>query len=164
MIKKNIVDLEICFNLLRDYLNLHRSPLKTCWWEIYTVFHRKFIRHSSYHSVTQVFDKVPPPDEFLKDYKSPCWQRSSPDHADRVQCLPYFYLAGMPKCGTTDIWAKTNSHNGVFGTAKEPHWWTRSRLSGKTFSIKRWYQWSFKILILFFFYLKKKKNTGMDFW
>ena len=78
----------------------------------------------------QLFDQIPPPNEFLKEFKSPCWHRKSDK---RLQCLPYFYLAGMPKCGTTDVWAKINSHKGVFGTRKEPHWWARRmiRKAGK---------------------------------
>ncbi|PIK55367.1 hypothetical protein BSL78_07737 [Apostichopus japonicus] len=45
-----------------------------------------------------VFKNVPP--RFQPGYQGFCW--SNAEHA--MRCLPYFYLLGMPKCGTTDIW------------------------------------------------------------
>lgn len=51
----------------------------------------------------------------------------------RVRCLPYFYLIGPQKTGTTDLYNCLSFHPDVVpGMAKEPHWWTRSRLSGTT--------------------------------
>lgn len=46
----------------------------------------------------------------------------------RMRCLPYFYIIGQPKCGTTDLYARLKLHPEVlFSTIKEPHWWTRRR-------------------------------------
>lgn len=46
----------------------------------------------------------------------------------RMQCLPYFYIIGQPKCGTTDLYDRLRLHPDVrFTTFKEPHWWTRKR-------------------------------------
>ncbi|XP_035462208.2 carbohydrate sulfotransferase 15 [Scophthalmus maximus] len=46
----------------------------------------------------------------------------------RVRCLPYFYIIGQPKCGTTDLFQRLLLHPEVkFNTMKEPHWWTRKR-------------------------------------
>ncbi|XP_030257293.1 carbohydrate sulfotransferase 15 [Sparus aurata] len=46
----------------------------------------------------------------------------------RMRCLPYFYIIGQPKCGTTDLYDRLRLHPDVkFTTFKEPHWWTRKR-------------------------------------
>ncbi|XP_028651079.1 carbohydrate sulfotransferase 15 [Erpetoichthys calabaricus] len=46
----------------------------------------------------------------------------------RFRCLPYFYIIGQPKCGTTDLYDRLRLHPEVrFATSKEPHWWTRKR-------------------------------------
>ncbi|XP_036402642.1 carbohydrate sulfotransferase 15-like [Megalops cyprinoides] len=46
----------------------------------------------------------------------------------RLRCLPYFYIIGQPKCGTTDLYDRLKLHPDVrFTTMKEPHWWTRKR-------------------------------------
>ncbi|KAJ8391809.1 hypothetical protein AAFF_G00085810 [Aldrovandia affinis] len=46
----------------------------------------------------------------------------------RMRCLPYFYIVGQPKCGTTDLYDRLRLHPDVrFTTMKEPHWWTRKR-------------------------------------
>nr|XP_046258181.1 carbohydrate sulfotransferase 15-like [Scatophagus argus]XP_046258182.1 carbohydrate sulfotransferase 15-like [Scatophagus argus] len=46
----------------------------------------------------------------------------------RLRCLPFFYIIGQPKCGTTDLFHRLLSHPEVkFNTVKEPHWWTRKR-------------------------------------
>ncbi|KAL3967876.1 zinc finger protein GLI2 [Sarotherodon galilaeus] len=46
----------------------------------------------------------------------------------RMRCLPYFYIIGQPKCGTTDLYDRLKLHPDVkFTTFKEPHWWTRKR-------------------------------------
>ncbi|KAM8924519.1 carbohydrate sulfotransferase 15 [Pelodytes ibericus] len=46
----------------------------------------------------------------------------------RLRCLPYFYIIGQPKCGTTDLYDRLRLHPRVrFSAFKEPHWWTRKR-------------------------------------
>ncbi|XP_071819278.1 carbohydrate sulfotransferase 15-like isoform X2 [Apostichopus japonicus] len=63
------------------------------------------------------------PKRFDERYKNPCWYEKS-----RLRCIPYFYLIGMPKCGTTDLWSKLVQHPQIQGTPKEPHWWSKRRL------------------------------------
>ncbi|XP_078669303.1 carbohydrate sulfotransferase 15-like isoform X1 [Branchiostoma floridae x Branchiostoma belcheri] len=51
----------------------------------------------------------------------------------RFRCAPYFYIIGMPKCGTTDLYYRLIKHPDVVGgLVKEPHWWTRRRFGGRT--------------------------------
>ncbi|XP_067225954.1 carbohydrate sulfotransferase 15-like isoform X2 [Chanodichthys erythropterus] len=46
----------------------------------------------------------------------------------RLRCLPYFYIIGQPKCGTTDLYERLRLHPDVHLTLpKEPHWWSRKR-------------------------------------
>lgn len=46
----------------------------------------------------------------------------------RFRCLPYFYIIGQPKCGTTDLFNRLKLHPDFRPVAqKEPHWWSRKR-------------------------------------
>lgn len=50
----------------------------------------------------------------------------------RLRCLPYFYIIGQPKCGTTDLFYRLLLHPDIRYTGiKEPHWWTRKRFGYK---------------------------------
>ncbi|XP_041804038.1 carbohydrate sulfotransferase 15-like [Chelmon rostratus] len=52
----------------------------------------------------------------------------------RLRCLPYFYIIGQPKCGTTDLYSTLKMHPEVQSSIiKEPHWWTRKRLGFQRF-------------------------------
>lgn len=64
------------------------------------------------------------PSKFLSSYKNPCYIKYTTDK--KLHCLPYFFLLGTPKSGTTDIWSKILAHPEIVTTAKEPHWWTRA--------------------------------------
>ena len=45
-----------------------------------------------------------------------------------VQCLPTVFLAGFPKCGTTDLYQKLLQHPQIVaGKHKEPHFWSGKR-------------------------------------
>ncbi|XP_078478764.1 LOW QUALITY PROTEIN: carbohydrate sulfotransferase 15-like, partial [Lampetra planeri] len=56
----------------------------------------------------------------------------------RLRCLPYFYLIGQPKCGTTDLFKRLKLHPDLrFNLIKEPHWWTRRRIGWKTNGIQQ---------------------------
>ncbi|ELT90468.1 hypothetical protein CAPTEDRAFT_222727 [Capitella teleta] len=69
------------------------------------------------------------PPEFLPTFKNPCWR----DNSTRLRCLPYFYIAGQPKCGTTDLFHSLVLHPQiVMPVAKEPHWWARGRFGVKS--------------------------------
>ncbi|XP_013385081.1 carbohydrate sulfotransferase 15 [Lingula anatina] len=44
----------------------------------------------------------------------------------RLRCLPYFYLAGIAKCGTTDLYLRIKDHPHVTdGLLKVIQWWNR---------------------------------------
>lgn len=69
------------------------------------------------------------PAHYLMHYKNPCWRDSS----DVFTCLPKVYLAGMPKCGSTDLYSKLVWHPQLVGMhVKENHYWPRLRLGKHT--------------------------------
>ena len=89
------------------------------------------------------------PAKFLRDIKSPCWyyNLSLSTSLRRVPyamakgllqmsggsrdlyCLPYFFIAGFPKSGTTTMHKALQEHPQIIRPQrKEPHWWTRVSL------------------------------------
>ena len=70
----------------------------------------------------------------------------------RILCLPYFFLAGFPKSGTTTVHDLLTLHpNIVSPRAKEPHWWTRALGMGRSSKINTEYiPISLMAYILFF--------------
>nr|XP_054772879.1 carbohydrate sulfotransferase 15-like [Lytechinus pictus] len=78
-------------------------------------------------SAPEPFEKIPL--HFLENFKNPCWLRGQTD----LNCLPYFYVLGMYKSGTSEIWDKITAHPDVLSKVpKEPHWWGPRR-NGYTF-------------------------------
>ena len=73
------------------------------------------------------------PPYFSKNFKNPCWEEidshTESSRANTPFCLPYFFLAGFPKCGTTFLHSTLTKHPQIFAPGKkEPHWWTRVEL------------------------------------
>ena len=82
---------------------------------ITTVSKMKFISDKSFHPNFKL--------KYLSQYKTPCWNSQ---HS--LQCLPYFFIGGFPKCGTTDLYNKLTRHPQIVTSSiKEPQWWTRYR-------------------------------------
>ncbi|XP_025075945.1 carbohydrate sulfotransferase 15-like [Pomacea canaliculata] len=71
------------------------------------------------------------PYTFEPTFRNPCWyqvQGGNHSLAPHLRCLPFFYLAGFPKCGTTDLYFRLTQHQHIVRTPrKEPHWITRGR-------------------------------------
>ncbi|CAB1343701.1 unnamed protein product [Coregonus sp. 'balchen'] len=66
--------------------------------------------------------------DYLRNHFQEHLYHSEDDKQYRLRCLPYFYIIGQPKCGTTDLFHRLLLHPEVkFTTMKEPHWWTRKR-------------------------------------
>lgn len=103
----------ICTELVHD---LHQIALLRHINIYVTLVHKSF----SSCCFLQLHAKIPK--TLLPQYKSPCWHYNG-----KLTCLPYFYLIGMPKCGTTDLWDKLVQHPQVAKVPKEPHWWAKRR-------------------------------------
>ncbi|XP_052762534.1 carbohydrate sulfotransferase 15-like [Mya arenaria] len=69
------------------------------------------------------------PFTFLEEYKNPCYAvEQTEDRKLPLQCIPYFYLIGAPKSGTTDLFRRLIKHREISEyVVKEPHWLTRKR-------------------------------------
>ncbi|XP_014776385.2 carbohydrate sulfotransferase 15 isoform X1 [Octopus bimaculoides] len=54
-----------------------------------------------------------------------------------LRCLPYFYLVGVDKCGTTDLFSRLRQHPELLRTnalnGKETHWWSWRRFGYDVF-------------------------------
>ncbi|RUS92065.1 hypothetical protein EGW08_000278 [Elysia chlorotica] len=70
------------------------------------------------------------PFPYLQDYKNPCWL---PEGSAQVLCVPYFYLIGAPKAGSTGVFWRIKGHPHVTsGRAKEVRWFDRQRFPLET--------------------------------
>ncbi|KAL8591614.1 hypothetical protein ACOMHN_030500 [Nucella lapillus] len=64
--------------------------------------------------------------------KSPNSCQRSRNREGGLTCLPYYYLAGFPKCGSTDLYLRLTSHPHIArgrGRRKELHWVSRGRFN-----------------------------------
>ncbi|KAK7087190.1 carbohydrate sulfotransferase 15-like [Littorina saxatilis] len=69
------------------------------------------------------------PSMFIPQSKNPCWwNKTRGSTGPQLCCLPYFLLAGVSKCGSTDIFSRLSGHPQVVPPKeKEPRWfdWRR---------------------------------------
>ena len=74
------------------------------------------------------FTFLPPKEDFLKEFKNPCWKGKDALDRDNLFCLPYFFIIGFTKCGTTDLHSILREHNLISSRAtKETHFFDRRR-------------------------------------
>ncbi|KAK7102837.1 hypothetical protein V1264_021003 [Littorina saxatilis] len=67
------------------------------------------------------------PKDYIPESKNPCWYED-PARKKGFRCIPYFYIAGVAKCGTTDLYRRLRLHPDIMkGTMKEYHFWDRER-------------------------------------
>ena len=62
---------------------------------------------------------------YLPNFKSPCWVAEMELNHFELHCLPYFFIAGFSKCGTTDIYRKLVKHPQIMRGLKELNYWNR---------------------------------------
>lgn len=76
-----------------------------------------------------LFSQTAPP--FISQSKNPCWWNGTGGTTQlRLHCLPYFFLAGVSKCGSTDIFSRLTGHPQVIPPKqKEPRWFDRRRFA-----------------------------------
>ena len=67
------------------------------------------------------------------------WKQKGGPPVYRLRCLPYFFLAGQPKCGSTDLYKKLVAHPDIIPPPiKESHWWGKNRY-GKFYICFSWF-------------------------
>ncbi|KAL4218469.1 hypothetical protein ACF0H5_023203 [Mactra antiquata] len=129
--------------LLTDKSSMGKFPADKTSVESYKVINpnpMKLVSYSSKVLQDRLHNKktiiVPPEDlmkagpfKFLPNYKNPCYVNpaaAKKPTAVPVLCLPYFFLVGAPKSGTTDMHRRLVQHHQISARlAKEPHWFTR---------------------------------------
>ncbi len=84
-------------------------------------------------SLPRIFHELPQYG-FDPEYKNPCWARPLKEgesaNLSPKACLPYAYILGQPKCGTSDIFERLKSHQDVImPRRKEVRWFTRGEFT-----------------------------------
>ncbi|XP_063688882.1 carbohydrate sulfotransferase 15-like [Bolinopsis microptera] len=75
-----------------------------------------------------MFTFLPPQKQFMKEFRNPCWKGKDLLGEDKLFCIPYFYIIGFTKCGTTDLFAILKNHTHVSSrSGKETHYFDRLR-------------------------------------
>ena len=84
------------------------------------------------------FTSLPPEGGFLKEFKNPCWKAPNAFKREALFCVPYFFIIGFTKCGTTDLHAILNSHILITPRfVKETHYFDRVR-RGRSYRMHRY--------------------------
>lgn len=92
------------------------------------------------HNIQNITLTIKIPNSYLQNvrsfwtegYKNPCFRNQRKhfkDHSpELLQCVPYFFVIGFPKCGTTDLFDRLSHHPEFIKPAfKEIHWISRYR-------------------------------------
>lgn len=75
-----------------------------------------------------MFTFLPPKEKFHKSFRNPCWTGEDLIGEERLFCIPYFYIIGFTKCGTTDMFSVLKAHPLISSRAgKETHFMDRLR-------------------------------------
>ncbi|RUS85360.1 hypothetical protein EGW08_006903, partial [Elysia chlorotica] len=100
------------------FLKNFKNP---CWWERIQGPISDLYLENSYINYSYTIFKT------FKKLKI-LWSRKRPPVKYRLRCLPYFFLAGQPKCGSTDIYQRLVAHPEiVVPPVKESHYWGKNR-------------------------------------
>jgi hypothetical protein len=71
------------------------------------------------------------------------------DESAAVACLPYVYILGQPKCGTSDLFERVKRHNHVSGPQKkEVRWFTRGEFSLDKLGVEVLFEYSIFLLFI----------------
>ncbi|XP_022619585.1 carbohydrate sulfotransferase 15-like isoform X2 [Seriola dumerili] len=122
--KKDVIetDSHLFSAIPRHFLPSIKSP---CWYEEFSgEINTDLYRRNLFTLRSKSFKTMC--DHLRTDFHLHLYHRDGKQY--RLRCLPYFYIIGQPKCGTTDLFHRLLLHPEVkFNTMKEPHWWTRKR-------------------------------------
>ncbi|XP_046551224.1 carbohydrate sulfotransferase 15-like [Haliotis rubra] len=92
-------DLNVLSTKLPETVQSMRNP---CWW--------------NQHPPQTTCDKLTLMNKALK-------LPANPENGPVLRCLPYFYLIGQAKCGTTDLFSRITHHPSILSPiTKEPFW------------------------------------------
>ena len=125
LIRKSIFSNETSMNVNNSNVEFFSDYL---FGECYSNFSSTMTFYNVYRSQKYGFIG---PFQYLSNYKNPCWRRKFKT-STVVSCVPYFYLIGSPKSGSTDVYKRITMHpEVVMPVAKETRWWDRERFKDK---------------------------------
>ena len=74
------------------------------------------------HDTPSLFNQLPSQGYSMDFPRNGCWQTNG-----TLRCIPGLYVAGFPKCGTTNLFIKLTLHPKITRTSKkEVYWWSAS--------------------------------------
>jgi len=124
-------------NGIRKYINFGDPEDFDCDEEFCYVNGRTVKKEIIKETPEDMFRFLPPEEEFLKEFRNPCWKGRDLLQKEKLFCVPFFYIIGFTKCGTTDLFAILKNHTLVSSRAgKETHYFDRSR-RGRTVRMNR---------------------------
>ncbi|XP_025090190.1 carbohydrate sulfotransferase 15-like [Pomacea canaliculata] len=81
---------------------------------------------------------------YISQSKNPCWWRMTNNTSRQLNCVPYFFLAGVSKSGSTDIFFRLMEHPQIVQPKiKELRWFDIRRYTKDEFSFN-WYVSNFE--------------------
>ncbi|XP_060573163.1 carbohydrate sulfotransferase 15-like [Ruditapes philippinarum] len=92
------------------------------WFSNFTFISKPKIRCVSKNELKQI--------RFLPNFKNPCWMAKDGQLNDgKVHCLPFFYLIGVKKSATTDLFGRISKHPDICrpSFSKECQWISSQR-------------------------------------
>ena len=122
----------LSLQLPNNYLKNYKNP---CW--ISTLSDPNPYKHNSYN-ILNAREKYPDGGNFSARSQFSAMQKILTNRTAlgdywRLRCLPYVYLVGVTKSGTTDLFDKMVRHPEIEpGALKEPMWWNRHTVQGIT--------------------------------
>ena len=88
-----------------------------------TVVLEKQSKNPSFRTLLSLPDPPKPQNGHPDPPKPPIYR------SKHIVCLPYFFLMGYPKCGTSKLYTLLLHHPDYVATVKEMHWWTKHNMS-----------------------------------
>ena len=83
------------------------------------------------------------------------------ERSNVLLCMPYFFLAGFPKCGTSKLYTVLVGQLAIDKVFKEPQWWTTGPLARKGKS-PEFYQHAVMMYLSFFFDVSQEISHHID--
>ena len=125
-----------------EFLPNYRNP---CWWEVLPW--PSPYKHNFYmwHVPNQVVPAIRLANQKLT--MQSMWGKKK-----RLRCLPYFYIIGFPKCGTTELFEVLQMHYRVANRVgmKAPMFWNRWRQGRVANADKILSEFSIKVMIFYY--------------
>ena len=111
--------------ILFSFINLITSETQEPWTKLRPRPNATLEKHNVH---TDLLSFQNPP-KFLSNFKNPCYLLTLGNTTQNLRCLPYYFIVGFPKSGTTDVWNRLLDHPDIIGKHnKEPNFYRKGML------------------------------------